>query len=517
MTGKVSLPGVTIALSGGTTIVANNPQKLLFVGQMVAAGTAADGELQRNIQNDNSWDTLFGESSMLASMIRSARLLNQESRFDAIGLDDASGTAATGTVAFSGTATAAGTLTVTIGSEQNHSLDIAIASGDSADTVGDALVTAITADTKLSATGVNTSGSVVITNDHDGTYGNTFGLGVAGTVAGITFTVTGFASGATDPTLTSIFDVIGDDRYQGVVWPYADDTAVIRTLLDARFNVTNDIQDGVGFTSKTDTSSNLQSTYGVLNSESLLVIGDKTTSESFYKGPALIEIPVVKASEFAAIRALRLTNGASIADFVISGGAALDNIGGPALASKPYFNTPFSLIPVIEQGRGWTQTETSDLKEDGVSVMGNNTASTEVIAGEMVTTYKTDSAGNVDPTFKTLNNVDSSSNVREFFFNNLKSRFAQSRLTEGDLVASRSITNEDNIFAALIEFYVTLSGEGFVLTQAGETAKQLFIDNTIVTVDLSTGTATAAMNKVPIVTQLRNIIAPIIIVLSLTG
>lgn len=517
MTNKVSQPKVTVSLSGGRTAVANNPQKLLFVGQMVAAGTATSGELQRSIPNDNSWDTLFGENSMLASMLRQARTLNQDSQFDAIGLDDASGTAATGTVAFSGTATAAGTLIVIIGSQQNHSISVGIAIGDDATDVGDALVLAITADTKLSASGVNTTGSVVITNDHDGTYGNTFGLGVTGTVAGITFTVTGFASGATDPTLTNVFDVIGDDRYQGIVWPYAADTTVLRTLLDARFNVTNDIQDGVGFISATDTSANLQSTYGVLNSQSLTVIGDKTTTESFYKGPSIIEIPVVKASEFASIRALRLTDGSAIGDFVIAAGGALDAIGGSALASKPYFNTPFSLIPVSEQGRGWTATDVTDLFTDGVAVMGNNSAGNQVITGEIVTTYKTDSAGNPDLSFKYLNYVDTSSNVREYFFNNLKARFAQFRLTDGDLIAGRSIANANSIFAAIVEFYVTLSGPDFVLTQAGEAAKQQFISNTTVTVDVATGTATIAMNNVPLVTQLRDINAAIVISFSVTG
>ena len=85
---QVSQPGVTVAIAGAITQVANQEQKVLFIGQKTTAGTALSGELITDIQNDNSWDTLFGENSMLAEMIRNAREQNIVTSFAAIGLDD---------------------------------------------------------------------------------------------------------------------------------------------------------------------------------------------------------------------------------------------------------------------------------------------------------------------------------------------------------------------------------------------------------------------------------------------
>lgn len=513
-------PLVTVNIVSALTTVDNQAQKVIFVGQMVAAGTATAGELQENIQNDNSWDTLFGANSQLAAMIRAARLVNDITQFDAIGLDDnGSGVDATGTITVVGTATEDGTLFVTVGSEQNHKLSVAVTSGDSETDVADSITAAVTADAARNPTSAaNTLGVVTLTSINAGTYGNTLGLEVTGSVGGITTSIVAMASGATDPVLTGVFDVTGNIRYQGVAWPYADDTSEVRTFLDARFNVDNDILDGVAFTSKTDTLSNLLSTYGALNSQSLLVDGDKTISETNYKGPSVFEIPAVKASITASLRGRRLTDGASIADIVISRTGGLDAFGGPALASKPYFNTPLSIIPVTRNGRGWTQAEITQLNgvTGGVSTMGNNSAGNQIILGTMVTTYKTDTAGNPDVSFKNLNFVDTASNAREYFSNNLRTIYAQSRLTDGDLVAGRDVANQGHIEATLIGLYADLTGPDFVLTEAGETARQFFIEKLIVILDTANGKVTIDM-QTPLVTQLRELLATMRITFSTEG
>ncbi|MEE9222964.1 MAG: hypothetical protein V3V40_05865 [Nitrosomonadaceae bacterium] len=515
---QVSQPSTTVNITSAVTQVANEAQKLLFIGQKNAIGTATPGALIPGIQNDNSWNTLFGIDSMLAAMIRSARLLNDVSEFDAIALaDNGSGVAATGTMTVTGAATADGTFTVTVGSQQNSTNTVTVTSGDSVTVVASAIAAAITATQPRPVSAGSTAGVVTITAINDGTYGNSLGLEIVGAVAGISIAIVAMASGANDPVLTAVFDVVGDTRYQGVVWPYPDDTSVVRTFLDARFNVDDDVLDGVAFTSKTDTLANLQSTYSALNSQSLLVIGDEVTNETLLKNaPSVFEIPAVKASEFAAIRALRLTAGASVAQF-LAGEAGLDSFGGPALASRPYFNTPFPNIPISVQGRGFTKVEVESLFDDGVSVMGNNRAANSIIMGEAVTTYKTDTAGNPDQAFKFLNFVDTASGAREFFVNNLNSRFAQSRLTEGDLVPGRPMANAQLILSTLTEFYTTLSGSEFSLTQSGETARSTFISNTTVTIDLATGLATILMNNVPLVSQLRTFNATMRITFSANG
>jgi phage tail sheath gpL-like len=510
----ISLPKVTVNILPAQVEQSNEPQRVLFVGQKVAAGTAPTGTLQQSIENGGQEDTLFGANSMIAGMIRAAKKLNEETRFDAIGLDDnGAGVAATGTVGFSGTATAAGSFDVTIGSGANHKFTIPVAIGDTATVIGAALEAAANADLDLPVTAANVTGTVTFTADNDGEEGNFITLKVTGSAVGVTPSVTVMTGGATNPVLTNVFDVVGSLRYQTIVWPSTYDLSTLTTFLDARFNATNDVLDGVGVVGITDTFSNLNVTATAENSESLVLLGNRSVSETLYKGSALLEIDNIVASQFAAIRALRLTPDANIANYVIATSGARDSFGGPAIASLPYFNTPFNNLPLIDVDKEFSRTETDSLKASGISILGNNQVRNGVIAGEVVTTYKTNAAGIVDPTFKFLNAVDTASNVREYFSNNLKSRFAQSRLTEGDVQPNRSMANAAIIEAFLDGLYITLSDEDFVLTQAGEAAVQFFKANRSVTLDLVDGKATIIM-QTPIVTQLREIIATMQIVFS---
>ncbi len=128
--------------------------------------------------------------------------------------------------------------------------------------------------------------------------------------------------------------------------------------------------------------------------------------------------------------------------------------------------------------------------------------------GEIVTAYKTDIAGNPDISFKFLNYVDTASGVREYYSNNLRKRFAQSRLTLGDTIRGRDMANDLTIRVFCEKLYQDLSSAAFVLLQAGEDATKFYKDNLDISLDLATGRATITMT-VPLVTQLREIIATI--------
>jgi len=228
---------------------------------------------------------------------------------------------------------------------------------------------------------------VAITAANAGTYGNSIPLEIRGEIAGISTTVTGMSGGATDPVLTSVFDVIGDRRYQAIVWPYPSDTAQVRALLDPRFNADGKVLDGVAFTAINDTFGNLNTLGGGLNSQSLVVFGGKQETETNYSGGDVVEIPMVKAAVFAGYRGLRLdSDGFSISDLVISANGALDSFGGAALASKPYFNTPFLNFYPVKPARGFDDSEIETLRDSGISVIGNNVAANGIIAGEVMTT-----------------------------------------------------------------------------------------------------------------------------------
>lgn len=507
MTTVIRQPKTTVNIVNAGKTVGNTGQKILIIGQKTSAGSATSGALVESIANGGAEDALSGRDSMAATLVRACKVRNQQVQIDAIFLDDdGSGVDATGTITVTGTATAAGTLTVIAGSERNHKFSVAVASGDDVTTVAAAIVAAVNADLNVPVDAANAVGVVTFTAINAGTFGNSIPIEVRGSVEGITTAVVGMASGATDPVLTAIFDVIGDKRYQAIVWPYPNDTAEVRTLLDPRFNADGNVLDGVAFTALADTASNLSTLGSALNSQSLLIIGDKLETETNYAGPAIVEMPMVWAAQFAGFRGLRLDSAAfSVADLVITANGPLDSFGGPALASKPYFNTPFAELIPMQTGRGFDDSEIESLKDDGISVIGNNIANNTVISGEFVTTYKTDVAGNPDITFTLLNFVDTATQSREYFFNNYRARFAQSRLTTGDVVKGRDMANELVIRSFGKRLFQDLSGPDFVLLEAGEDALKFFDTNFVITIDKAAGKATL-QKTVPIVTQLREIL-----------
>lgn len=496
----VSFPESTTVITGAVTNVSNEPQRILVASQKTAAGTAASGALNINIQDDA--DTLAGITSMGAAVVRAIRRANTDTAVDAIFLDDASGTPATGSIVYVGTATAAGELTAIVGSQRNNKLSIAVAIGDTATAIGDALVAAITANLRAPVTGVNTAGSVVLTAENDGTEGNGIHLEVGNTVAGITQTVTAMTGGATDPTLTGIFDVIGDTRYQAIVWSWSNSLAELITLVDDRFNVTDDIQDGLGHVAASDTLSNHLAVAAAENTF-INYHGQKLISTANIKGNDRGDLPYVLAGYAGALRSVKLTVGAAIADLNV-GESGLDGIGGPALASRPLANTPVNALIPSTPGIGWTKLEIKQLNDAGISVMGNNRAGNTVVLGQQMTLRTTDVAGNPDDSFKTVNNFDTATGIREFYDSNLRSSFGQTRLYAGDLVAGRPGVNKILFEAKLTELFTILSEAGFVLTQAGQAALNFFIASMVVIPNFQTGTIAWSV-KTPINVQLRTI------------
>lgn len=498
---QISYPTVTTTISGAVVAVAQQPQKILIVSQKLAAGTAVSGAINENIQLNA--DTLAGVGSLGAEMVRAVRALNQVTQVDAIFLsDNGSGVAATGSIAFTGTATESGSFTVILGSERNHSLSVAVTSGDTATTIGATLAAAIAADTRSLVTGVNTTGTVALTAKNKGTALNNMPIEVRGSVGGVTFTITPMASGATDPVLTSVFDVVANTRYQTIIWTWAGSGLVTLTsFVDSRFNVTDNILDGLGYIGVADTLANHLSALGTLNSL-IVYVTDKLENSATYKGASNLELPIFQAAYAAAIRALKLTDGAAIASFNV-GDSGLDGTGGPALASRPLANSPITEMIPTRPGRGWTNLEVTQLKAVSGTTIGNSRSGNAVILGDQLTTRRT-SAGNPDDSFKYVSYFDTAVNIREYYSNNLRARYAQTRLTDGSPVAGRPMANKRSIEAALIEFYDTLSGPNFALTRAGESNRNFFIANLKVLVNIQTGKVTWSAAS-PIVTQIREL------------
>ena len=144
-----SFPKGTSIIKSALTAKDAGERSILIVGCMTS-GTASSGELKESIISKKEFNDFFGAKSQIAkagrAIIDALSVSKIKPKVSAIGLtDNASGVQATGSIAFSGTATEAGTLTIYIDSKFNGKYEIVVASGDTASAIGTKLETAITA------------------------------------------------------------------------------------------------------------------------------------------------------------------------------------------------------------------------------------------------------------------------------------------------------------------------------------------------------------------------------------
>lgn len=509
---QINQPNVIGTLVGSFSTVENTAQKVLLIAQKTTNGSAIADTLEQNVQNNNTTvNDLFGARSMIANAIRGFRKINTTTQVDVIVLDDdVSGVPNTHTIVMTGTASEDGVLTVVVGSEIDHTISVAVATTDTNIEMATAIVAAIDADTQvpvIASNGTGTLATVTITAVNDGTVGKALGVSISGVIAGVGFTLANQSSGANDPSFTTGLALVSDIRYQNIIWPYSEDLTTIQNFLSPRFNNSGILLDGRAVTSITDTFSNLETTGNAENDQNLKIIGDFAVSVTNNISPGMFEIPYVKAAYDVGITSRRLSDGVSIADLVIANVGSLDRFGGNAIASLPLFNTPLDFMPLVDIDHGFSGQEIEDLTAAGISIWGNNNENNEAIMGEQVTTYKTDASANPDDTFTFQNYDDTGRVAREFYFNNYRARFNQTRLTAGSVVPGRAMANVDTVRRFSSRLYQELADDALVVTgvieSTGQDALEFYNDNlTVVATDSTTIQVTMIL---PIVTQLRNI------------
>jgi phage tail sheath gpL-like len=367
----IRVPGVyseidnSQAVSGPQLI----PYRRLLIGQKLSAGTATANQLVR-VTSIPEGKTLAGAGSQLAGMIEAA--LTQDAFTELWILpvaDNGAGVQATGSIAITGSATASGTLNLLIAGRE---VEVAVTSGDSATAIGDAIEAAITADTDLPVTAVNTTGTVAITARHKGECGNEITLMVnfydgEETPAGVGVAITDMASGATNPDLSTAIAAIGDEWFH--IWAIGwTDTATltdIETELADRFGPLRELE-GHAFAAANDTLSNLGTLGNARNSPHLTIVESADNPMPAYE----------KAAETASIAAYY---------------AQID----PA---RPIQNLPYRWCIAPKMANRFTMAERNILLYDGI-------ATTKVDAGgtmqveRLITTYKENSAGASDTSY----------------------------------------------------------------------------------------------------------------------
>ncbi len=510
--GVTSLPRITAQLLPAAGEVQLEPYRELIVGQIGSDGVAVSGAYYQDVEamTDAEIETLFGTKGELRGRIIKARdICDQNCSIWVVGLSAAAGTAATAALAFAGAATEARTMKVRAISKKQYEFSIEVASGDTANDVAVAVNAAFAAlDPGFPAASGIAVDTVTLTANDVGTIPNKFAVEIVDIPSGITVNTNSredrvqFSAGATDPANTGIFDDVQATRFHSISWPWQNDFSEVQDFLEARNVIDNNFLHGVALIGLDDTEANISNKVNgatPLNSQNLLFVGNRVADSA----PVIIEPPDWRVVEFISIEGLRLTPDVPIGRY-ITVSAPLDALGGPALASLAYYNTPLLDTASTLPDNLFDNQEQENLKDDGFTIVGVNESVTTMIMAEVVSTYKFNTLGQLDPSFKYLNYIRTGYLALELFFRTLKSSYSQSRLTEGDVISGRAMANQEAIEAEYTRIYKELSGAEFVLTQAGEAAQKEFFRALNITLDVANGKVTST-GKLPIVTQIRDI------------
>lgn len=369
--GTLRKPGVYSEIDNSQAV--RGPQSIqyrrLIIGQKLAAGTAVAEQLVR-VTSAAQADTLFGAGSMLAGMVRAAFAQDTYTELQVMPVaDNAAGAVATGSITFTGPATASGTIHLMIGGRE---VDVGVTSGDAATAIATAAVAAITAASDMPVVSVvdgTTPSKVNLTSRHKGEAGNTIDVRAnyydgQALPAGVTATIVQLTGGTGNPDLSNALAALGNEWFHTWAIPYTDSATLadVKTELADRFAWDREIE-AHAWTAVRGTQGSLGTLGDSHNSPHLDIVMANDEPMPAYE----------KAAETMAIAAYYLS---------------ID----PA---RPVQNLPYKwCLPPAAADR-FTNEERNLLLFDGI-------ATTKVDAGgvmqveRLITTYKTNSAGAPD-------------------------------------------------------------------------------------------------------------------------
>lgn len=382
------------AIQGPQTL----PYRALLIGQKTSAGTA-DAEVLQRVTSAQQVKNLAGAGSVLAGM--AVAWFEQQNTTELYILpveDDASGTAATGSLAFSGSATAAGAINLMIAGQR---VRVAVASGDTAATVAASVVTAITAATDLPVTASATTGTVTLTAKNDGETGNEIDLRVnyfdgEETAAGVTLAITAMSGGANNPDLTDAIAAMGDEWFNIIAMPFTDaaNLTLIETEMTDRWGPVRQIEGHV-FTGASGTVSALGTLGDSRNSPHLSIVPAQNSPTPSYE--------------------------------IAAETAAIVSFYGNIDQARPFQTLPYKHVKVPAAGDEFTQSERNLLLFDGIATWRVGAGSVAQVE-RLVTTYSENAAGGADTSYLDVNTLLTLGYIRWDFRNHILRKFPRHKL-----------------------------------------------------------------------------------------
>lgn len=211
-------PGAYVEIDGSQAGLGEDIPAVLMVGQKLATGTAAAGEIVR-LSGVKDAETKAGAGSMLAKMVKRYRAIDKVLDIYMLPYaDNAAGVQATGTIAVNAVPTAAGTIPLYIASDL---VSVPVTANQTVAAVATAIAAAITAaGTDIQVTALANAANVTLIARHKGTCGNNIdirlGLFDEAMPAGLGLTITAMNGGSGDPAPGDLTAIIGQKWYRYV-------------------------------------------------------------------------------------------------------------------------------------------------------------------------------------------------------------------------------------------------------------------------------------------------------------
>lgn len=396
----IRTPGAYVEYDGSNAV--QGPQILnfreLLIGTKTSAGTAVANTLVL-VTSVAQAITLFGAGSVLAGMFQAQFAQNSFTEVWAMPVDEnASGVNASGSITFSGSASAAGTLALMIA---GRAVQVGVSSGNNNVAIATAAAAAINADTSLPVTASALSGAVTLTAKSKGETGNDIDIRVnyydgEATPDGVTVSISAMASGATNPVLTAAIAALGDEWFHVIASAFRDasNLAAIKTEMDSRWGPIRMI-DGHVIAAASGTVGAMTTLGGNFNDKHLTIMSTQKSPTPAYE----------VAAESAAIAAYY---------------CSID----PA---RPLQTIEYVWTKAPQRTDRYTLTERNTLLYSGIATL--KISSTGAVAVErMITTYKTNAAGGSDPAYLDIESLMTLQYIRYDWQNYLLAKYPRHKL-----------------------------------------------------------------------------------------
>ena len=413
--------------SGAIPGLVGQPYEALMIGQKLSSGIKNELEPVQ-ITSENDAIGSFGAGSMLARMAKRYFQNNNGVPLTAVAIDDAAaGTAAAGTVTFSGTATLAGTFAMYVGGQR---VQVGVSIGDTAAQVATAAAAAVTEVNDMPALAVVNGGTAEqldITSKHAGTLGNDIDvrfnfLPGESFPAGISQVTVPLSGGAGDPDVQEIIDVIDSNKqYTVIISPYNDasNIGVLELELDSRSNAIRQVE-GILYGSVRGSLSSLTTFGNLRNNEYSSYINATGPSPSW---------------EWAAAYA----------------GRAGDSLNlDPA---RPLQTLELAGLSVPAPSERFTYEENAILLTDGIATHVINGGAIRI--QRAITTYQLNEVGSPDASFLDVNTPATLSFLRFSLRNRIQQKYPRHKLASsiGNIGAGQAVITPNILKAEILSIF----------------------------------------------------------------